>query len=163
MVSIVHVKDDICPGVSHIINQFVRTKQCQPYSLQQLYVASSDEHGNTPESSSSIPQQQSSHLPSTSEEDENVEQTVANACIVCQVVPINRVVMPCRHACVCDRCFTKLDKCPMCRGYIMSYFRLDNSFEESDSETDNEGLENERQEHWFIRLNDRLNNWLGFT
>ncbi|GAB1603913.1 cell growth regulator with RING finger domain protein 1-like [Argonauta hians] len=45
-------------------------------------------------------------------------------CIVCQCETISMALLPCRHACVCRTCFTKLDRCPLCREYIQSYFFL---------------------------------------
>ena len=43
-------------------------------------------------------------------------------CVVCQYFPLSRALLPCRHTCICASCFSKLDRCPMCRGPITSYF-----------------------------------------
>jgi hypothetical protein len=44
---------------------------------------------------------------------------VNNTCVVCQESPVTRAMLPCRHACVCARCFTRLrDRCPMCRAHV---------------------------------------------
>ena len=40
MVTIVHLSDDVCPGKSHVISQYVRTTNGQPYNLQVSIVRS---------------------------------------------------------------------------------------------------------------------------
>lgn len=45
-------------------------------------------------------------------------------CVVCQNAPLNRVLLPCRHACVCDGCMPRLQHCPMCRAFVMESFVL---------------------------------------
>lgn len=45
-------------------------------------------------------------------------------CVVCQTAPVTCAILPCRHACVCDTCFSKLDICPMCRSHIVSFFNM---------------------------------------
>ena len=68
----------------------------------------------------------------------NVDDTeTGNKCVVCQDSEVTRVLFPCRHACVCGRCFSKLkDQCPMCRALVTSYFLMDNGEEESEEDDD---------------------------
>jgi hypothetical protein len=44
-------------------------------------------------------------------------------CSVCQSLPVSRAIIPCRHVCLCARCFSKVDSCPICRGIISCYFK----------------------------------------
>ncbi|XP_012944875.1 uncharacterized protein LOC101860534 [Aplysia californica] len=63
-------------------------------------------------------------------------------CVVCQTRRVRCVLLPCRHACVCLGCFKLLDKCPLCRGGLESYFLLgdqENSNCEGDCGGDGEG------------------------
>ena len=43
-------------------------------------------------------------------------------CVVCQNGAINRVLLPCRHACVCDVCVSRFQHCPICRAFVMESF-----------------------------------------
>ncbi|XP_057316955.1 cell growth regulator with RING finger domain protein 1-like [Hydractinia symbiolongicarpus] len=43
-------------------------------------------------------------------------------CIICHHYPVTRVLLPCRHSCVCKICFKKLESCPVCRQFVQSYF-----------------------------------------
>ena len=119
---------------------------------QPLYVASAPEDDNPSPPTSS-------HPGDTSPTNETFQAPATGACIVCQTNPINRVVMPCRHACVCDYCFTKLSQCPMCRAAISTYFTLNgnigapNNEDNDDAELPNEG--------WWSKLNSKLNRMLG--
>ncbi|KAJ3606460.1 hypothetical protein NHX12_025981 [Muraenolepis orangiensis] len=45
-------------------------------------------------------------------------------CVVCQNGAINRVLLPCRHACVCDACVSRFQHCPICRSFVMESFAL---------------------------------------
>jgi hypothetical protein len=45
-------------------------------------------------------------------------------CCVCLAKPLQVVLIPCGHACVCRRCSRKLDKCPLCRLDIQATQRI---------------------------------------
>lgn len=49
-----------------------------------------------------------------------------DTCVVCTVNPATRVTLPCKHASVCGRCFSRLtnNRCPLCRTFIQSYFLI---------------------------------------
>ena len=94
--------------------------------------------------SSTQPSQTSSALVGSSSaplEDETVSaspsELVHAVCIVCRTLPVTRAFLPCRHACVCGLCFQQLSCCPMCRGIIQSYFKIqDEPFAESDASSE---------------------------
>lgn len=68
-----------------------------------------------------------------SEMDDNLEEQQTKSpiqepfgdilCSVCQVSAVTRVIIPCRHVCLCTQCFQKVDICPICRGTILYYFK----------------------------------------
>lgn len=45
-------------------------------------------------------------------------------CCVCLVKPLQVVLIPCGHACVCRKCSRRLDTCPLCRLEIQATQRF---------------------------------------
>ncbi|CAF1318608.1 unnamed protein product [Rotaria sordida] len=41
-----------------------------------------------------------------------------DACAVCLTERVNHVLLPCKHACICQNCFSLIDKCPICQRFI---------------------------------------------
>ena len=64
-------------------------------------------------------------------------------CVICITNKATRVILPCRHANLCQICFTKLPqkKCPMCRSQMQTYFLIHP--EEDDGDLAEEVTENE--------------------
>lgn len=58
------------------------------------------------------------------DEEEAWPGAVGRDCVVCQNAAVNRVLLPCRHACVCDECVWRFQHCPMCRAYVFESFTL---------------------------------------
>ena len=85
-------------------------------------------------------------------------------CVVCQTNLVDRVILPCRHVCVCETCFPLVHRCPMCRGKILSTFSLGGNIDSAPfgHQEDITG-DREPDESWFMRLNNRLNTFFAFT
>ncbi|CAF1291134.1 unnamed protein product [Rotaria sp. Silwood1] len=45
-------------------------------------------------------------------------------CAVCLTERVNHVLLPCKHACICQNCFSLVDKCPICQTFVISYFQI---------------------------------------
>lgn len=58
------------------------------------------------------------------EEDDDWCEGTNKDCVVCQNAAVNRVLLPCRHACVCDSCVSHFQHCPICRAFVMESFAL---------------------------------------
>ncbi|KAI8785319.1 cell growth regulator with RING finger domain protein 1 [Biomphalaria glabrata] len=103
---------------------------------------------------------------SDSEGSDVEEKPRVSECVVCQSRQAKCALLPCRHACVCLGCFRLLDRCPMCRGDIDSYFLLSDSDDDSLEEDSVTDLQHQAVSEYFSqaweRFNIRLNTFLGF-
>ncbi|XP_053613441.1 cell growth regulator with RING finger domain protein 1-like [Plodia interpunctella] len=104
LVTVVHIKDEQCPLPSGILAQYLKQANGNLTCLKQLYVTGE------------------------AEEEYGVRAPLA-LCCVCAARPLSRALLPCRHACLCAGCLYKLDKCPICRSPITSYFCIRNDDE----------------------------------
>ncbi|XP_012553121.1 cell growth regulator with RING finger domain protein 1 [Bombyx mori] len=110
LVSVVHIRDEQCPLPSGVIAQYLKQANGHLSCLKQLYVTG--ECGEETEGYT-----------------EGSEHGDVALCCVCAAQPLSRALLPCRHACLCARCLPKLDKCPICRSAITSYFCIRNEEE----------------------------------
>ncbi|XP_013387969.1 cell growth regulator with RING finger domain protein 1-like isoform X2 [Lingula anatina] len=162
LVTIVHIQDKFCENPSHIMAQYIKAASGHIFPLKSLFMAKQSERQHSQSNTTDAPL---SETTSTSVEgrdsnydDEDVDSK--NDCTVCQNAPISRVLLPCRHACLCGECLRLIRRCPMCRGYIDRYFIIDS-----------DGIGNEQDFHddfeengtWWERMNNKLNRWLGFS
>lgn len=145
MVNVIHLQDSICSQESTLIMQYLRQTNSQVSCLQPLYVS----------------KEEVTHPTATADSEENSSVVQDDSvCVVCQTEVVTRALLPCRHACVCAGCFSRIDKCPLCRGLITSYFCIREVLEAPNEPRVNLSELNLRQkvEHYMIRLNS----FLGF-
>lgn len=126
MVSVIHIPDKTYKLPCRILYQYLLLAQGQFYDLKQLFMSA-----NSSPSPSSRP----------SPEDRNAEQSLlekaglagsdvepveesSKDCVVCQNGGVNWVLLPCRHACLCDSCVCYFKQCPMCRQFVQESFAL---------------------------------------
>ena len=55
---------------------------------------------------------------------EGTVTAATSACVVCMDGPLEMVIHPCGHVCVCRACAEPLDKCPLCRVTITKKERV---------------------------------------
>lgn len=98
MINVIHVKDRVCPLETNVITRLLKKRSGLTINLQTLYTPNDDL-------------------------DES-NGTNSAICVICQESFVSIALLPCKHTCTCLECFTKIDKCPLCRSYIRSYFML---------------------------------------
>jgi len=158
LVFIIHLKDSSCPIPSQILSTYIR-QGAGLTQLRPLYVSEDGAPGEFSDTESA--------------EDSETEDWPSAAglrarCVVCQTGRVNRVALPCRHASTCHACFDRLkSRCPMCRGFISSYFLLfpDPVFPRApDSDGSDESPAPEAPRTWrsmWREFNVRLNTAMG--
>lgn len=171
LINVIHIKDQVCTLPTSILAQYLKQANGQLSCLKQLYLATGNpsgyEDGQIPlavaEPVEGGPGPLGHTLVCPTSEDSALWNSSGDQlCVVCQYFPLSRALLPCRHTCICASCFDKLDRCPMCRGSIKSYFCIRGEEYmpmQSKSKTDaaHNGLYN-----WLDSWNDRLTDFLGF-
>ncbi|TRY86318.1 hypothetical protein DNTS_016127, partial [Danionella cerebrum] len=131
-VTVIHVPDDKYRLSARILFQYLLTAQGNLLDLKPLFMSADtcSTTGTTePSSSTQEPEPQSQSQGTKREESDSEEEwpdTQGRDCVVCQNAPINRVLLPCRHACVCDGCVWRFQHCPICRAFVLESFTLTN-------------------------------------
>ncbi|XP_040921167.1 cell growth regulator with RING finger domain protein 1 isoform X2 [Toxotes jaculatrix] len=132
-VTVIHIPDDKYSLSARILFQYLLTSQGNMYELKPLFMsADSGEASGPPDSDQSTTpsepteearrEEQSPVL--EDEQDESWSEGSGRDCVVCQNAAVNRVLLPCRHACVCDNCVSHFQHCPICRAFVVESFAL---------------------------------------
>ncbi|XP_064602965.1 cell growth regulator with RING finger domain protein 1-like [Liolophura sinensis] len=174
-VYIVHLKDEECTMKSQLVGHFIKLYNGNLLNLQHLFLSSSDAvaipSADQPEVNVYLQSEETAEVDPISGAESEQRQTQGettpdysdSGCIVCQSAAISTVLLPCRHTCVCNTCFLQIDKCPMCRGVIESYFRLNGVLEECNSSEPEQAGTRRGFLNTLEQWNHRLNQFLGFT
>lgn len=174
LINVVHIKDSVCTLPTSILAQYLKQANGQLSCLKQLYLATGNpggyEEGQIPlavaEPVEGGPGTLGRTLVCGNEDSALWNSSGEQLCVVCQFFPLSRALLPCRHTCICASCFDKLDRCPMCRGPIKSYFCIrgeeympiqSNGKSQSASATNHSSFYN-----WLFNWDDRLTDFLGF-
>lgn len=70
-----------------------------------------------------------------SEDEPESHEENSKDCVVCQNGTVNWVLLPCRHACLCDGCIKYFQQCPMCRQFVQESFPLCSKKEQDEDES----------------------------
>lgn len=109
-VTVVHIPDDKHRTPARILFEYLLTAQGNVHKLMSIFMAA--DVSDTPEAL----ELQSRARPG--------QQAEGGDCVVCRSAPVNRVLLPCRHACVCDGCVSHFQNCPVCRAFVLESFAL---------------------------------------
>ncbi|XP_071648904.1 cell growth regulator with RING finger domain protein 1 isoform X2 [Temnothorax longispinosus] len=193
LVNVVHIKDSVCTLPTSILAQYLKQANGQLSCLKQLYLATGNS-SNYDESDAMSSAGLGSPALALAEPCNNNDTAsgggggrgalVASGqsgdqeggslwntageqlCVVCQYFPLSRALLPCRHTCICASCFGKIDRCPMCRSPIKSYFCI-RSEEYMPPEKEINPCKQRQPSHgpthWLHDWNDRLTDFLGFA
>ncbi|OWK09825.1 CGRRF1 [Cervus elaphus hippelaphus] len=126
MVSVIHIPDKTYKLSCRILYQYLLLAQGQFHDLKQLFMSANN---NSTPSSNSSPEEKNtdrSLLEKAGLSESEVEPPEENSkdCVVCQNGPVNWVLLPCRHTCLCDGCVKYFQQCPMCRQFVQESFAL---------------------------------------
>ncbi|XP_042359334.1 LOW QUALITY PROTEIN: cell growth regulator with RING finger domain protein 1 [Plectropomus leopardus] len=135
-VTVLHVPDDKYRLSARTLFQYLLTSTGNMYELKPLFM-SADSRGASepPESEQSVQPSEAEAEASKAEqspgleeqeqeEEEDWSEGQGRDCVVCQNAAVNRVLLPCRHACVCDSCVSHFQHCPICRAFVQESFSL---------------------------------------
>ncbi|XP_017767542.1 PREDICTED: cell growth regulator with RING finger domain protein 1-like isoform X3 [Eufriesea mexicana] len=183
LVNVVHIKDSVCTLPTSILAQYLKQANGQLSCLKQLYLATGNstnyDEGDVssglgsalalaePCNNSGSSARGALVASGTGDPEGSLWNTAGEQlCVVCQYFPLSRALLPCRHTCICASCFGKLDRCPMCRSPIKSYFCIRGE-EYMPLETEINPCKQRQASHgpthWLHDWNDRLTDFLGFA
>ncbi|KAM9840449.1 cell growth regulator with RING finger domain protein 1 [Aulostomus maculatus] len=128
-VTVIHVPDDKYSLSARILFQYLLTSQGNMYELKPLFMSANSggasgqpEPDQSPCPSELIEEEAGRAEPELEEDDWSEGR--GRDCVVCQNAAVNRVLLPCRHACVCDNCVSHFQHCPICRAFVLESFVL---------------------------------------
>ncbi|KAJ8270028.1 hypothetical protein GJAV_G00109520 [Gymnothorax javanicus] len=136
-VTVVHVPDDKYRLSARILFQYLLTAQGNMFELKPLFM-STEEGGRGDVTDPAVGEEEEEEeepgaegaglkAECEAEEDEEGSAGVGRDCVVCQNAAVNRVLLPCRHTCLCDGCVARVQHCPMCRAFVLESFTLTRS------------------------------------
>ncbi|CAO1312458.1 unnamed protein product [Diamesa tonsa] len=174
LISVVHLRDNVCPLPTSVLAQYLKQASGQLSCLKQLYLATGESDDSTTSTTTSQAGSLSLAEPvacagssgpllcSDAILRDGQQQQPEQLCVVCHYFPLSRALLPCRHTCICAVCFSKLDRCPMCRAPINSYFCIRNEDYVPPNTHDAKQNKTKVAVNWIDALNDRLTDFLGF-
>ncbi|XP_036942320.1 cell growth regulator with RING finger domain protein 1 [Acanthopagrus latus] len=152
-VTVIHVPDDKYRLSARVLFQYLLTSQGNMYELKPLFMSAdsvgasgppdteqSTQHSEPNNRASRVEQnpvlekeegeeeekkkEEREEEEEAEEEEEDWSEGRGRDCVVCQNAAVNRVLLPCRHACVCDSCVSHFQHCPICRAFVLESFTL---------------------------------------
>ncbi|XP_075940915.1 cell growth regulator with RING finger domain protein 1 isoform X1 [Anarhichas minor] len=123
--TVIHVPDDKYSLSARVLFQYLLNSQGNMFELKPLFMSADSGGVSEP------PDSEQKSQPSEPNEACRVEPSPvaeeawrSRDCVVCQNAAVNKVLLPCRHACVCDSCVSHFQHCPMCRAFVQESFTL---------------------------------------
>lgn len=120
--TVIHVPDDKYPLSARVLFQYLLTAQGSIYELKPLFMSADSKEEKADASEADELNQNGAQW--DSEDVTHWSERRERDCVVCQNARVNRVLLPCRHTCVCDGCVLHFQRCPICRAFITESFSL---------------------------------------
>ncbi|NXJ90636.1 CGRF1 protein, partial [Corythaixoides concolor] len=137
MVAVIHIPDESYRLSCRILYQYLLLAQGQYHDLKQLFMSASS---TAPSSGDTSPGERSTdrsllEKAGLAEDEPELHEENSKDCVVCQNGTVNWVLLPCRHACLCDGCVKYFQQCPMCRQFVQESFPLCSKKEQDEDES----------------------------
>ncbi|NWT46573.1 CGRF1 protein, partial [Chroicocephalus maculipennis] len=144
MVAVIHIPDESYRLSCRILYQYLLLAQGQyhapppPHSLSLQLFMSAD--STAPSPSAESPGERSTdrsllEKAGLAEDEPELHEENSKDCVVCQNGTVNWVLLPCRHACLCDGCIKYFQQCPMCRQFVQESFPLCSKKEQDEDDS----------------------------
>ncbi|XP_032820150.1 cell growth regulator with RING finger domain protein 1 isoform X1 [Petromyzon marinus] len=128
LLTCVHLPDPVHSVSCRVLHQLLLTHSGLSYDLKRLFMstdAPEDSQSDEGVTSQVLPEVRAEgQVAAQDEEDGDGRGGACRDCVVCQNAKVNRVLLPCRHTCLCDHCVQYFRQCPMCRQMIQFSFPL---------------------------------------
>ncbi|XP_035184939.1 cell growth regulator with RING finger domain protein 1 isoform X2 [Oxyura jamaicensis] len=136
MVAVIHIPDESYRLSCRILYQYLLLAQGQYHDLKLFMSANS----TSPSSCDTSPGERSIdknllEKAGLAEDEPELHEENSKDCVVCQNGPVNWVLLPCRHTCLCDGCVRYFQQCPMCRQFVQESFPLCSKKEQDEDES----------------------------
>ncbi|NWU18222.1 CGRF1 protein, partial [Cephalopterus ornatus] len=137
MVAVIHIPDESYRLSCRILYQYLLLAQGQYHDLKQLFMSA---NSPAPSSSNTFPGKSSADRTLLEKgglagNEPELQEENSKDCVVCQNGPVNWVLLPCRHTCLCDGCVRYFQQCPMCRQFVQESFPLCSKKEQDEDES----------------------------
>ncbi|NXG02539.1 CGRF1 protein, partial [Sakesphorus luctuosus] len=137
MVAVIHIPDESYRLSCRILYQYLLLAQGQYHDLKQLFMSA---NSPAPPSSSAFPGECSTdrtllQKAGLAGDEPELQEENSKDCVVCQNGPVNWVLLPCRHTCLCDGCVRYFQQCPVCRQFVQESFPLCSKKEQDEDES----------------------------
>ncbi|NWI93138.1 CGRF1 protein, partial [Pitta sordida] len=131
MVAVIHIPDESYRLSCRILYQYLLLAQGQYHDLKQLFMSA---NSPAPPSGDAFPGKSGNDGISLEKDEPELQEESSKDCVVCQNGPVNWVLLPCRHTCLCDACVRYFQQCPMCRQFVQESFPLCSKKEQEEDE-----------------------------
>ncbi|XP_064001760.1 cell growth regulator with RING finger domain protein 1 [Pogoniulus pusillus] len=135
MVAVIHIPDESYRLSCRILYQYLLLAQGQYHDLKQLFMSANSTAPSSSDTEERSTDRSLLEKAGLSEDEAELHEESSKDCVVCQNGSVNWVLLPCRHACLCDGCVKYFQQCPICRQFVQESFPLCSKKEQDEDES----------------------------